>query len=290
MDLDLPLILTSAVLISGAIWAFDVWLLKPRRVEAASGAQADETLESELEAREGVQEARDGVLKEPVLVEYARSFFPVLVLVLVLRSFLMEPYQIPSGSMIPTLLVGDFILVNKFSYGIRLPVLGSKVVDVGDPKRGDVMVFIPPHESRYFIKRVVGLPGDLIEYDGVDLRINGEVVPSRFVAQLPPAKPTHRLYEEQLGEVEHLVQRDLRRRAGYVIRPRTSAKCRVSQGAWRVPEDHYFMMGDNRDVSDDSRSWGCVPDANVVGKAVAIWIHKDPGWHWPSFGRNHLIQ
>lgn len=278
MDFDLPLILTWAVLISGVIWALDVWLLKPRRLEAAEGMQA-----------EASEETRERVLKEPVVVEYARSFFPVLLLVLMLRSFLVEPYQIPSGSMIPTLLVGDFILVNKFAYGFRLPVLGSKIVDVGDPQRGDVMVFIPPHEPRYFIKRVVGTPGDLIEYDGVDLRINEEVVASRFVAQLPPAKPTHRLYEEQLGDGEHLVQRDLRRRAGMVLRRRKWPECKVSEGAWRVPDGHYFMMGDNRDVSDDSRSWGCVPEANVVGKAVAIWIHKEPGWHWPSFERNRLI-
>ena len=278
MDLDLPLILTWAVLISGAIWALDVWLLRPRRLAAVEAMHV-----------EASQEAREQVLKEGVVVEYARSFFPVLLLVLVLRSFLGEPYQIPSGSMIPTLLVGDFILVNKFAYGIRLPVLGSKILDVGEPQRGDVMVFIPPHESRYFIKRVVGAPGDLIEYDGVDLSINGEVVPSRFVAQLPPAKPTHRLYGEQLGDVEHLIQRDLRRRGAFALRSRKRPACRVSEGAWRVPEGHYFMMGDNRDVSDDSRSWGCVPDANVVGKAIAIWVHKEPGWHWPSFERNRLI-
>lgn len=277
MDLDLPLILTWAVLISGAIWALDAWLLRPRRVQAAEGMQADAS-----------EEAREEVLKEPMVVEYARSFFPVLLLVLVLRSFLMEPYQIPSGSMIPTLLVGDFILVNKFAYGIRLPVLGTKIIDVNEPQRGEVMVFIPPHEPRYFIKRVVGVPGDLVEYDGENLTINGEVAPKRFVAQLPPRQPTYQLYQEKLGDTEHLVQRDLRRR-GYVLRPRKWPKCQVADHAWRVPQGQYFMMGDNRDVSDDSRSWGCVPEANIVGKAVAIWIHKEPGWHWPTFERDHLI-
>src|SRR5215471_1654880 len=167
MDFDFPLILSWAVIISGVIWLVDTVAFKPRRTGAAeayrtsAGANAD-------------AEAVNQILKEPVLTEYARSFFPVLLLVLVLRSFLAEPYQIPSESMVPTLQVGDFILVNKFAYGIRLPVLGTKIFDVGSPQRGDVMVFIPPHEPRYFIKRVIGLPGDHIRYQNKVPYINGE--------------------------------------------------------------------------------------------------------------------
>ena len=154
MDIDFPLVLTWAVLISGGIWLFDTLVLRPRRVRAAETLAAGGT--SELDVQQ--------TLKEPLPVEYARSFFPVLFLVLVLRSFLAEPYQIPSESMVPTLEVGDFILVNKYAYGIRLPVLGTKIMDVGAPQRGDVMVFVPPHDSRYFIKRVILVMNNLSRF------------------------------------------------------------------------------------------------------------------------------
>src|SRR5215831_3630730 len=176
MDFDFPLILSWAVIISGVIWLIDALAFKPRRVRAAeayrtsAGASAD-------------AEAVNQLLKEPLLTEYARSFFPVLLLVLVLRSFLFEPYQIPSESMVPTLQIGDFILVNKYAYGIRLPVLGTKIIDVGSPQRGEVMVFIPPHEPRYFIKRVIGVPGDNVRYQDKVLYINGERVPQTYVDQ-----------------------------------------------------------------------------------------------------------
>jgi len=146
MDIDFPLVLTWAVLVTGAIWLFDVLALKPRRQRAAAVAAGSGGRPGDVEH----------VLAEPKLVEYARSFFPVLLIVLLLRSFLAEPYQIPSESMLPTLEVGDFIVVNKFAYGLRLPVLGTKIVDIGLPERGDIMVFIPPHDPRYFIKRVIG--------------------------------------------------------------------------------------------------------------------------------------
>jgi signal peptidase I len=217
------------------------------------------------------------IQKEPLLVEYARSFFPVLLLVLVLRSFLVEPYQIPSESMVPTLQVGDFILVNKYDYGIRLPVLGTKLVDVGEPQRGDVMVFVPPHEPRYFIKRVVGLPGDRVRYQDKVIYINGERIPQTFVEQVSTVDGlSFQVYDEVLGDHEHLIYRYPQR----IERP----------GEWIVPEGHYFMMGDNRDRSDDSRSWGFASDAKVVGKAVAIWVHKPPGLHWPTLVRNGWIE
>ncbi|MFV2091367.1 MAG: signal peptidase I, partial [Pseudomonadales bacterium] len=152
MDIDMPFVLSWAVLVSGAIWLFDALILKPQRVAAATTLTSAGTREIDAER----------VAQEPIIVEYARSFFPILLLVLVLRSFLAEPYQIPSESMVPTLEVGDFVLVNKFAYGIRLPVIGTKIIDIGEPQRGDVMVFIPPHDPRYFIKRVIGIPGDVI--------------------------------------------------------------------------------------------------------------------------------
>ena len=269
MDVDFPLILTWAVLISGAIWAIDHFVMKPRRARAADAYRSSRP-------GGGGDEAIDKLLKEPVLAEYARSFFPVLLLVLVLRSFLVEPYQIPSESMVPTLEVGDFILVNKYAYGIRLPVLGTKVVDIDQPERGDVMVFIPPHEDRYFIKRVIGLPGDRIEYRNKVLYINGERMPQEYVGQqMVGGRVYYREFEEQIGQASHRIFR-------YPARFEPS-------GVWDVPEGYYFMMGDNRGKSDDSRRWGFVPDHNVVGKAVAIWIHKEPGLHWPTFRRNQLI-
>ena len=179
MDIDFPLLLTWAVLICAAVWLVDVSTLKPRRVRAARALNHGGIAQIDV----------DHVLKEPLLVEYARSFFPVLLLVLVLRSFLAEPYQIPSESMVPTLEVGDFILVNKYAYGIRLPVLGTKIVKVGTPQRGDVMVFIPPHDSRYFIKRVIGLPGDTIRYENKALFINGERASYEFLRQFRESVP-----------------------------------------------------------------------------------------------------
>jgi len=171
MDIDFALVLVILVAVSGLVWLLDTLLLKRSRLrsiedfqERQTSARSQGQIEAELE--------RLG--REPVVVEYAKSFFPVLLIVLILRSFVIEPYQIPTGSMIPTLQVGDFILVNKYSYGLRLPVLGTKLVDIGEPQRGEVMVFIPPHENKYYIKRVIGLPGDRIRYEDKTLFINGE--------------------------------------------------------------------------------------------------------------------
>jgi len=258
-DINFPLILTLAVLGTGLVWLLDaLWWRRGR----ADGAQ------------------------EPLVVEYARSFFPVLFVVLFLRSFLVEPYQIPSGSMVPTLEVGDFILVNKYDYGVRLPVVGTKIIDVGEPARGDVMVFVPKHSTNYFIKRVIGLPGDKISYKNKSLYINGDRLSYSLEREIDvPASRGRgprkvREYTEQLGEVAHPVWHDRS------LKP---------EGHWEVPEDHYFMMGDNRDASYDSRGWernevegGFVPESQIVGRAFAIWMHM-PGWSWPSFDRNQKI-
>ncbi len=213
--------------------------------------------------------------KEPVLVEYARSFFPVIFAVLLLRSFLVEPFRIPSNSMMPTLLTGDFILVNKFSYGLRLPVLNSKFLDIGEPKRGDVVVFkFPLDPSTDYIKRVIGLPGDKIDYRNKTVFVNGEPM-----GQLPIGSFTGegsgtemtgaREALESLDGVEHRI---LTRPQA----PNLPFGCqKLARGPIVVPPGHYFVMGDNRDNSNDGRCWGFVPEENLVGKAFAIWMHWD---------------
>lgn len=248
MDIDLPAILFWAVLACGVVWLGDALLFKQKRL------------------------AKDPEAAEPTLVEYARSFFPVLLLVLVLRSFLAEPYQIPSESMVPTLQVGDFILVNKYAYGLRLPVFGTKVVEIGEPQRGDVMVFIPPHDPRYYIKRVIGLPGDHVRYENKALYINGERLEYELVG--PVNNTPIREYRETIDGVTHSIYRT----------PLFSKR-----QEWQIPEDRYLMMGDNRDLSRDSRDWGLAHEENIVGKAVAIWMHKDPGWNLPHFERNRWL-
>ena len=243
MDINFPLILFLLVAAGLLIWLVDiVWWRKQREPDA----------------------------KEPFIVENAKSLTPVLLLVFVIRSFMYEPFQIPSGSMERTLLVGDFILVNKYTYGIRLPIIRNKILDMNEPKRGDVMVFFPPHKDQYYIKRVIGLPGDKIEYRDKVLTINGEVQTQTNIGEQKRSLFVQKL--ERLGDVEHEIQQNI--------------AATVNQSlSITVPENHYFMMGDNRDNSADSRIWGPVPETRIVGKAVAIWMHKEPGWNLPSFDR-----
>ena len=274
MTFDFPTILVAATFVTGLIWAADAILFAPRRRQqaAALSGQAGDTLTADQLKK---------ALKEPTLVEYARSFFPVILIVLLLRSFLVEPFRIPSGSMMPTLLAGDFILVNKYAYGIRLPVLNKKVVDIGDPQRGDVVVFrFPLDPSTDYIKRVVGVPGDHIQYNNKTLVINGEKVP-----QIPAGSYIGKgsglsmsgasVREEQLGKVRHQI----------LVMPRTGGK----NVDVTVPEGHYFVMGDNRDNSNDSRYWGFVPDENLVGRAFFIWMNFDTaagGVEWERIGNS----
>ena len=278
---DFPLILVGLVFGSGLLWLLDALFLAPGRRRIATELQR----QYPQWATEGSADAgryQAGVAQkasEPVVVEYARSFFPVLLVVFVLRSFLVEPFQIPSSSMVPTLLIGDYILVNKFTYGIRLPVLRTKVLAVNDPQRGDVMVFFPPHmNDTYFIKRVIGVPGDTVNYRNKELYVNGEKVARE------PASPDHgmvldpryRIDRESLGSDGHLMQVDLYRPAAEfteVVKP-----------------GHYFMMGDNRDNSSDSRVWGQVPERDIVGKAFAIWMHWESFLSLPSFSRVGIIR
>jgi len=256
MHLDFALILTVLTLVTLVFWLIERYYFR---------------------RRSGGDEAPQGAHKT---VEVVGSLFPVLLLVLVFRSFLFEPFKIPSGSMIPTLWIGDFIVVNKFAYGLRLPVLNSKVIETGDPERGDIIVFRFPEDERInYIKRVVGLPGDTIAYRNKTLFINGEPVTQERIGpwvgqglnrNVPGSSPVERL--EYLGDAAHRI-------VVYPSRPDGRVE------SVRVPEGHYFVMGDNRDQSLDSRSWGFVPEQNLVGKAVRIWMHWDCSRGCVDFGR-----
>lgn len=276
MDIDFPLILMIATATTGAVALVDwLWLRKQREAKA-------ERLQQEGANVDDIDSAKE----ESFVVEQSKSFFPVLVIVFVLRSFVAEPFQIPSGSMEPGLITGDFILVSKFHYGLRMPVFGNTLLPIGEPERGDVMVFFPPNDPRYFIKRVIGKPGDHIEYKNRRLTINGESVPTTELGGEPSYRPTKYLGEEvhpsSTATVQWILARDTRTQQPIIWAG--------PEGEWDVPEGHYFMMGDNRGNSGDSRMWGFVPEKNIVGKAVAVWMHWE-GWSdLPSFGRNHIIQ
>ncbi len=255
MSINFPLLLVVAVLVSGLLALSDLLYFAPRRRAAIASYQG----------RTGQADAQtlEALGREPVLIEYGKSFFPVLAIVLVLRSFLVEPFQIPSGSMKPTLEVGDFILVNKFAYGIRLPVIDTKIIEVSDPQRGDVMVFRYPSDPNInYIKRVVGLPGDVIRYSS-DRRlfVNDQPVAEALIGEEPGSLGSAVLYREKLGDVEHVIRKEMGR---YRIEPSRQ---------WTVPAGHYFMMGDNRDQSADSRYWGFVPDDHIKGRAFLVWMN-----------------
>ena len=247
--MDFALILVVLTFGTGLIWAFDALFLRRSRVVSAAHGTA---------------------VREPVVVEYAKSFFPILLLVLVIRSFLFEPFRIPSGSMMPTLLEGDFIFVNKFAYGLRLPVINTKIVEIGEPEHGDVVVFkLPSDPEINYIKRVVGLPGDVVNYQqgNKQLTINGKPVPMELLGEYN-GDPGLELASEQLGEHDHHL---------LLTRGRLSPG-----GTYVVPEGHFFVMGDNRDNSRDSRFPGVefIPEYRLVGRAVRIWMN----WRWPAQG------
>lgn len=313
MNIDFSLVLVVLSAITGFVWLVDLALLaKPRwqKVETflaerkistadfkayieslgEDGLQntANKDLSKNKADNQKIDPVRQKLLtqaveiyRDPFPVEYAKSFFPILFAVLMLRSFLFEPFQIPTGSMIPTLNVGDFIVVNKFAYGLRLPVTGTRFLEIGEPKRGDVMVFIPPHDPNYFIKRVIGLPGDKVRYTDNTVYINDEALPQDGGVVLDELGV--KLSQESVGGITHSIY--------------TAATQRFNRNYdWLqpegmvIPEGQYFMMGDNRDNSSDSRYWGPASEANIVGRAVAVWMHKEPGWHFPSFGQNRFIK
>ncbi len=267
-DFALALVLITAAFF--VIWLGDKLLFARRRRARAAG--------------EGIRP------REPVLVDYARSFFPVILAVLVFRSFLLEPFRIPSGSMMPTLLVGDFVLVNKFSYGLRLPVTNTRILDTGEPHRGDIAVFrYPRNPKEDYIKRIVGLPGDTVEVRGEQLIINGKVMPQTLIGpyhgtdkhsiaiEEDPTKAPVTLHQENLDGVKHKILEFAYNEPYNCV---GSGGVRLASGGcrWHVPKDHYFAMGDNRDDSADSRYWGFVPEQNLAGQAFFIWFSL-ADWH-----------
>src|SRR6476661_2786043 len=252
------IILVALTLFTGVVWLLDKLFLAKRRA-----------------AQAGLLEP-----KEPVIVDYAKAFFPVLAVVLVLRSWVAEPFRIPSSSMMPSLLIGDFILVNKFAYGLRLPISNQKVIPIDEPKRGDVVVFRPPqHPEQDWIKRVVGLPGDTIAYRDHTVYLNGKpwqyVADGRYVGTGQGADATgSRLMTEQLpGRAHPVLERD---DLPYFVQ---------GEGEWTVQPGEYFVMGDNRDNSEDSRFWGFLPEANLRGKAFLVWMHWDGSAGGVDFNR-----
>jgi signal peptidase I len=261
--LNFALFLLILLVVTGGVWALDLALLRNRRAHDA---------------------------KQPWWVEYSISFFPVILIVFLLRSFLVEPFKIPSSSMVPTLLVGDFILVNKYTYGIRLPVVNRKIVELGRPDRGDVMVFrFPEDTSLDYIKRVIGVPGDRVEYRNKRLSINGKPVPLRQVDDYLSKERMQfsRRYIETVNGVGHEILLD--DDAPAALMPARAfphaGNCNYNSSglACTVPPGHYFVMGDNRDNSSDSRVWGFVPDENIVGKAFFIWLNLNELGRFGSF-------
>ena len=289
MDFDFNLILVPLTIGLGIVWLLDKLALKQRKTRGRG--------------------------QESLLVRWAYDFFPVLAVVLIVRSFLIEPFNIPSSSMVPTLYTGDFIAVNKYAYGVRLPLTYNKVLDTGEPEHGDVVVFrYPENPSIYYIKRLIGLPGDTVSYNQGTISINDVPVKTTPIDFSANAELTSQLYlpgqmgpgevlteegaaqyfQETQGENQHLV-RYLKGMNSAQYAPflqQESPEVVSSEGTeWRikVPEGHYFVMGDNRDRSADGRFWGFVPDENLAGKAVYIWMHKPPGLNLPTFERNGTI-
>ncbi|MDH3757154.1 MAG: signal peptidase I [Gammaproteobacteria bacterium] len=245
MSINLALILTLLTALTGIVYLLDVFVWH--------------------DSKRGSEEPRGG---RQTLVEYSRSFFPVLLIVLVIRSFVFEPFRIPSGSMMPTLLQGDFIFVKKFSYGLRLPVTETKLLETGSPERGDVVVFrLPQDPSINYIKRVVGLPGDTVVYEEHRLTINGELIE---LERSPDAMPSEPVYIEYLDGRRHEIL--------------ITNSYSVRDDVYTVPEGHYFVMGDNRDNSKDSRFIEAIPESHLVGEAVRVWMHMD-GLSWPRWDR-----
>ncbi len=273
MNWDLATILVILTALSGLIWLYDAILLAPHRRALAKTGQTTYTTATD----------RQEALRIPFWVDLARSLFPIFLVVLLLRSFLVEPFRIPSGSMMPTLLVGDFILVNKFTYGLRLPIINAKIVDLNSPQRGDVVVFrYPENPSIPYIKRVVGLPGDHITYNDANktLYVNGEPFNQTIIGTFQGVGAGSSMTGseeriENLPNVPHSI----------LVFPK-----QIMPGKYHemtIPANNYFVLGDNRDNSRDSRFWGTVPEANLIGKAFFIWMNWDlqnGGISWQRLG------
>lgn len=276
-DGDFALVLVWLTIFAGIVAGLDKFLFEKAR-KLFENKNAYQTFIARYNESDK-EKIEKNIVKESIVAEYARSFFPVLLIVTIVRSFIVEPFQIPSASMVPTLRVGDYILVNKFTYGVRLPVLNKKIIPVGEPKRGDVMVFFPPQDKRYFIKRVIGLPGDVVSYKDRRLSVNGVELPKEFIAEfIEPDGHGRlaRLFETSIDE--HVYNIHNTKGAGY------------KEFTTTVKPGHYFMMGDNRDNSSDSRYWGQVPEENIVGKAFATWMFWPSITSFPKFDKVGKIQ
>ena len=286
--MNFALILFVLVVLTGVAWVADKLVFLPKRRRAAEAAVAEFDRQQERIGERFADEnaaqtrarLRDDKLRQPWWLEYSASFFPVILVVFVVRSFVVEPFKIPSGSMVPTLLVGDFILVNKFDYGIRLPITNTKITEGRPLERGDVVVFrYPKDESVDYIKRVIGLPGDTVAYQDKQLTINGKPVPE---TPLPDY-----LDEERLGYAKQFEENLDGRKNAILNNPavppfivgaedypyRDNCTYNARGVICKVPPGNYFMMGDNRDNSADSRYWGFAPDSNIVGRAFFIWMN-----------------
>jgi signal peptidase I len=287
---NFALLLLLLTLVTFAYWLAERLYFAPQRRKAAALFESQDAARRADLTRQGIQvdgesdDVKARLLQQPWWLDWTAGLFPVIAVVFVLRSFLFEPFKIPSGSMIPTLQVGDLILVNKFHYGIRLPVIGTKIIPNHDPQRGDVMVFHYPLEPQIdYIKRVVGLPGDEISYLNKRLRVNGELIaeaplPNYFV----PGENGHAghyetAFEEDLKGVKHMILNfddrpaDVQPFNGFPFKD--NCKYSAEGVVCKVPAKHYFMMGDHRDDSQDSRYWGFVPDENIVGRAFFVWMN-----------------
>jgi signal peptidase I len=297
MSVNYAQVLFYLMVATGVVWLVDRAVFRRARIAGARAALHRFDLQAGLEGTDAArvdadtarierEHLRERLLRAPGWIELPAGFFPVLLAVFLLRSFVFEPFRIPSGSMIPTLEVGDFILVNKFAYGLRLPIVDRKIVSIGSPQRGDVVVFrYPLDPSEDYVKRLIGLPGDTIVYRNKQLTVNGKLVATTSAPDY--FDPDRVAYSKQLSEtlprgdaaVVHHILIDERREdaGGPMVRFPFIDQCRYTDGnttvTCTVPQGHYFMMGDNRDNSADSRSWGFVPDANLVGKAVLIWMN-----------------
>ena len=284
---NFALLMLMAVVISGVYWVAERYYFWPQRLKAAAQLDSDLAQRQHELTKMGIEktdtdtaDARNQLLMQPWWLDWTAGLFPVILFIFILRSFLLEPFKIPSGSMIPTLWIGDLILVNKFHYGLRLPVANIKITQGTPVARGDVMVFrFPPRPSADYIKRVVGIPGDEVAYLNKKLTINGQVVATESVPEFfdESVMRYFKQYQEKLGDKTHNLLIDDDRPAfipGADDFPfKDQCKYTVEGVTCKVPPGHYFMMGDNRDNSLDSRYWGFVPDANIVGKAVFVWMN-----------------
>ena len=285
---NFALLLFMATVVTGVYWLAERFIFLPRRQAAAAALQQHADQRRTELAAQGITQvdegdmarARERVLAQPWWLDWTAGLFPVILIVFALRSFVFEPFKIPSGSMIPTLLVGDLILVNKFTYGVRLPVIHTKITEGNAPQRGDVVVFrYPPQPSLDYIKRVVGVPGDEVAYLNKRLTINGQPVPTQDLPDYLEGDSLRyfKHFEEQLGERRHQAisypEAPAFVQGASKFAHRDQCRYSVEGVVCKVPEGHYFMMGDNRDNSLDSRYWGFVPESHIVGKAFFVWMN-----------------